>query len=75
MMSINDFNSKQIVFVFTMEGDKVSFSNDNIIVKGMDDKIRFQCTCYRVFALLIVGDITLTSGLIKDRIHLDSRSF
>lgn len=65
MISKNDFEMKQTIFVFTRNGDKISFSNDNLIVKDNTDKIRFQATCYRIFALFIIGDITLTSGIIS----------
>jgi len=65
MMSVDTFEKKQIIFVFTRDGDKISFSNDNLIVKDGDGEIRHQSTCYRIFALFIVGDITITSGIIK----------
>ena len=65
MMSVDTFEKKQILFVFTRDGDKISFSNDNIIVKNGDGEIRHQSTCYRIFALFIVGDITITSGIIQ----------
>ena len=65
MMSVDAFEKKQILFVFTRDGDKVSFSNDNIVVKNGDGEIRHQSTCYRIFALFIVGDITITSGIIQ----------
>ena len=64
MMSVDTFNKKQIIFVFTREGDKISFSNDNLVVKN-GDEIRLQSTCYRIFALFIVGDLTITSGIIQ----------
>ncbi|MCL2031955.1 MAG: type V CRISPR-associated endonuclease Cas1 [Methanomassiliicoccaceae archaeon] len=64
MMSVDAFKKKQIVFVFTREGDKISFSNDNLIVKN-GNEVRLQSTCYRIFALFIVGDVTITSGIIQ----------
>lgn len=33
MLNANDFGKKQIVFLFTNQGDKLSFLNDNIVVK------------------------------------------
>ena len=65
MMSADAFDKKQMLFVFTRDGDKISFSNDNIVVKDGDGNIRHQSTCYRIFALFIVGDITITSGIIQ----------
>ena len=58
MLNANDFKKKQIVFLFTNEGDKLSFLNDNIIVK-------YQSTCYRLFMICVVGNISITSGLIQ----------
>ena len=65
MMSLPDFIKKQIVFVFTIEGEKLSFKNDNLILTGKDNKIKLQLTCYRVFILFIIGEFSLTSGLIQ----------
>ena len=49
MLNANDFKKKQIVFLFTNEGDKLSFLNDNIIVKNKEGGIKYQSTCYRLF--------------------------
>lgn len=63
-MSTRDFEHKQIAFVFTSDGEKLSFKNDNFIVTDRDGKIKHQSTCYRLFALFICGDFCLTSGLL-----------
>lgn len=65
MLSCMDFKKKQILFLFTNQGDKLSFSNDNVIIKNKEGKIKYQSTCYRLFMLCVVGDISITSGLIK----------
>ena len=65
MLSLPDFKQKQIVFVFISYGEKFSFKNDNIIVKDSEGKIRHQSTCYKLFALYIVGHVTVTSGLLQ----------
>jgi CRISPR-associated protein Cas1 len=65
MISEHDFKFKQIVFLFASNGEKLSFSNDNIVVKDANGKIIHQSTCYRLFLLFVIGDITITSGLIK----------
>ena len=65
MLSLPDFKQKQIVFVFISYGEKLSFKNDNIIVKDSEGKIRHQSTCYKLFALYIVGHVTVTSGLLQ----------
>ena len=51
-MSTRDFEHKQIAFVFTTEGEKISFKNDNLIVSDTDGKIKHQSTCYRPIYLL-----------------------
>ena len=65
MLNANDFKKKQIVFLFTNEGDKLSFLNDNIIVKYKEGGIKYQSTCYRLFMICVVGNISITSGLIQ----------
>lgn len=65
MLSLPDFKEKQIVFIFTNEGEKLSFKNDNLVIKNNEDKILHQSTCYRLFALYVVGNITITSGLLQ----------
>lgn len=65
MLSSTDFKKKQIVFLFTNQGDKLSFLNDNVVVKDREGTIKYQSTCYRLFMLCVVGDISITTGLIK----------
>lgn len=65
MISKPDFEKKQILFVFGGEGEKLSFLNDNIIVKDAEGKTKHQSTCYRLFAVFVVGEVTITSGLIQ----------
>ena len=65
MITRPDFEKKQILFVFPNQGDKMSFKNDNIVIVDSDKKIKHQSTCYRLFMVCIVGDITLTTGIIR----------
>lgn len=65
MISRPDFEKKQILFLFTSDGDKLSFSNDNVIIKDLDGKVKHQSTCYRLFMICVVGNISITSGLIQ----------
>lgn len=64
MLSLPDFREKQIVFALLSRGEKLSFKNDNIIITDGDNKIKHQSSCHRLFALLVVGHISITSGLI-----------
>ncbi len=65
MLSLPDFREKQIVFAFPSQGHTFSFKNDNIVVRDADKKIIYQSSCYRLFAMYIVGHVTLTSGLLQ----------
>lgn len=65
MLSANDFSKKQIIFLFTNTGEKLSFSNDNIVIKDKEGKIKHQSTCYRLFMVCVVGNISITSGVIQ----------
>lgn len=65
MLNANDFGKKQIIFLFTNAGEKLSFSNDNIVVKDRDGKVKHQSTCYRLFMVCVIGNISITSGLIQ----------
>lgn len=65
MLSGNDFEKKQILLVYFNEGDKLSFKNDNIVVKDIKGKIKVQVSCYRIFVIYAVGEFTISSNLIK----------
>lgn len=65
MLSEPDFIEKKIILVYTKDGDKISFKNDNIIIADTDGTIKLQLSCYRLFAIFIIGGISLTSGIIS----------
>ena len=65
MIGAEEYNKKQIVFVFANEGETLSFKNDNIVVQDKDGAIKHQSTCWRISVLFVVGSATLTSGLIE----------
>jgi len=65
MINVNEFEKKQILFIFLNFGESLSFANDNIIVKDRDGEIRHQSTCYRIFALFLIGNFTMTSGILQ----------
>ena len=35
------------------------------VIKNKDGTIKYQMTCYRIFAVFIIGEISITSGLIR----------
>lgn len=65
MLTEPDFLEKKIIIVYQKEGEKISFQNDNIIIKDVTEKIKFQLSCYKLFALFIVGGISITSGIVE----------
>ena len=65
MLERPDFVKKQIIFLFANRGEKISFKNDNIVVTDKEGKIKYQVTCYLVFVLFVVGDTSITSGIIR----------
>src|SRR3990172_8683500 len=65
MLSLPDFREKNIVICFAAEGQKVSFKNDNLIVKDGEENTVLQTTCHKIFSLWIVGSITITSGILE----------
>lgn len=64
MLTLPDFNAKNIIIVFANEGDKFSINNDNLVVRDKEGKCKCQCTCYKIFALMIVGGFNITTGLV-----------
>lgn len=60
-----DFEKKQILFVFCRNGEKLSFRNENVVVKNNDGSVKCQCSCYRVFLIYIVGHCSITTVLIQ----------
>lgn len=65
MIDQTDFSKKQFVFYFPSQGDKMTFQNDNLVIKDKDKKTKFQVTCYRIFIVFVVGDTTITTGLLS----------
>ena len=65
MMSKPDYMCKQMVFVFASDGDRISLSNDNLVVTGPDGKVKVQSSCYRISSLFVIGNMTVTTPLIR----------
>ena len=65
MLSAPDFQAKQILFVLLSRGDKLSFKNDNIVIRDSENTIKHQSSCYRLFAVFLVGHLSVTSGLLQ----------
>ncbi len=65
MLSVPEFKEKQIIFAFLNQGEKLSFRNDNIVIKNSEGEIIHQSTCYRLFSLFVAGHTSITSGLLQ----------
>lgn len=65
MLDINDFTMRQIIVYEPKVGDKLSYKNDNIVIKDSEGKIKYQHTCYRIFAVIVIGDCSITTGLLR----------
>lgn len=65
MLSLPDFREKSIVICFASEGQKVSFKNDNLIIRDKEENIVLQSTCHKIFSLWIVGHTSITSGILE----------
>lgn len=70
MLSLPDFKEKQILFIRPERGvsNNIRFWNDNIVFSKAG-KVVNRASCHRVFAVFIIGDITITSGLMKDGVR------
>ena len=65
MINAPEFEKKQIIFAMLTDGEKISFSNDNIVIKRKDGSVKHQSTCYRLFMLCVIGQITITSVVLE----------
>jgi CRISPR-associated protein Cas1 len=66
MMSLSDFREKQILFIEARYGveNALQFQNDNILYKK-DGRNTNRLSCFKVFAIFIIGNFTMTSSLVK----------
>lgn len=81
MLSFPDFQEKQVVICFAQNDHKINFQNDNLIIRNEKDEVILQNSCYKIFALWVIGSTTLTSGIMERSkkfgfgIHLFSYTF
>ena len=69
MLSLPDFKYKQIaIHISGGTREKLRFRADNIIIEDENNKIIFQHSCHRLFALFIIGETSLTTPLISNAI-------
>lgn len=65
MLDFPDFYVKKIILVFPKNGDKMLIKNDNFVVEDINNKIKVQISCYKIFAIFVIGGFTLTTGLVE----------
>ena len=65
MLTTPDFMAKKVIIVFPQNGDTISFKNDNLIITNSANKIKIQLSCYKIFAIFVVGGFTITTGIIE----------
>lgn len=65
MIDKPEFSKKQIIFLFANKGEKISFRNDNIVICDKEGKVKYQMTCYLIFIVFVIGDTSLTTGIIR----------
>lgn len=65
MISLPDFRYKQLIFYKSCEKDVLRFRADNLLVHDSNGGVALQHSCHRMFALFIIGDITITSVMLK----------
>lgn len=72
MMSYPDFSYKQIAIHFAGgHGEKVKFHADNIKIEDTEGTVLFQHSCYRLFALIIIGEVSLTSVVVAKSVAFE----
>ena len=69
MMSWPDFEYKQIiVHQVRNKGERIRFRADNIVILDAEGSVVLQHTCHRLFALFIIGEISMTSVLLRNSV-------
>ena len=67
MISLPDFKEKQMLIVRAEWGARarLSFQNENIVF-SKDDVVVNRVSCHRVFAVFVVGDISITTRVMSN---------
>jgi CRISPR-associated protein Cas1 len=67
MLTLPDFIEKQILFIKAEQGvfNKIKFENDNIVFMK-NDMVVNRASCHKVFVVFILGDMTITTGILRE---------
>ena len=64
MLSLPDFYEKQILIIESFDTKNINFENDNLVVKE-GNLIKNKISLYKIFAIFLVWEVTITSVLIR----------
>ena len=66
MLTLSDFKQKQILFIQADNNveNKIKFHNENIVFLK-DDKVENRVSCHKIFSIFIIGNLSITTGLIR----------
>jgi len=66
MLTLPDFKQKQILFIQSdpQTENKIKFHNENIVFLK-NNKIENRISCHKVFSIFIIGNISITTELIR----------
>ncbi|PSO43267.1 hypothetical protein BRC19_01230 [Candidatus Saccharibacteria bacterium QS_5_54_17] len=67
MISLPDFREKQLLLIQAQWRDKpkLKFTNENIVFTKHDEIVN-RASCHKVFAIYVIGDISVTTKLIRE---------
>ncbi|MDO8639693.1 MAG: type V CRISPR-associated endonuclease Cas1, partial [bacterium] len=71
MLTLPDFREKQILFIQAdnKTKNKIRFENDNIVFEK-DEIVVNRASCHKVFAVFVMGDMTITTGILREGARL-----
>ena len=64
MLSLSDFNEKQILIIESFDTKNINFENDNLVIKEKNI-IKNKISLYKIFAIFLIWEVTITSVLIR----------
>lgn len=65
MISRERFEKQQIIYCFSTQGEKIKINNQNVAIIDKEGQMKLQVSCYRLFAIFIIGDSSITTPVIK----------
>lgn len=64
MLSLPDFDEKQILIIESFDTKNINFENDNLVIKEKNI-IKNKISLYKIFAIFLIWEVTITSVLIR----------